>query len=148
MPGMLTGVIPWFYFGLREATIDWSDPLQWVALISIGLGIALLVACIIEFARRGRGTLSPVDPPRQLVVRGLYRYVRNPMYLAVTMILLGEALLLRSSDLVVYWAGFFIAANVFIIGYEEPYLRRHFGDSYAVYTRTVGRWIPRFPSNL
>jgi len=143
MPGMVTGYIPWRFFGLRDATIDFSDPLQWLAFAGIGLGAALLLACIVEFARRGRGTLSPVDPPRELVVRGLYRYVRNPMYLAVTMILLGEALLLRSTDLVIYWAGFFIAANLFIIGYEEPYLRRQFGPLYAEYTRQVGRWIPR-----
>ena len=144
MPGMIAGYIPWRFFGLRETKVDGSDPLQWIALASIGLGAALLTACIVEFAQRGRGTLSPVDPPRQLVVRGLYRYVRNPMYLAVTMILLGEALLLGSSDLVIYWAAFFLAANLFIIGYEEPYLRRHFGASYADYTRRVRRWIPRF----
>jgi protein-S-isoprenylcysteine O-methyltransferase Ste14 len=128
---------------VREVNVDGSSPRHWIALVGIGLGAALLAACIVEFARRGRGTLSPVDPPRQLVVRGLYRYVRNPMYLAVTMILLGEALLLGSSDLVVYWAGFFLAANVFIIAYEEPYLSRHFGAAYTEYTRRVGRWIPR-----
>lgn len=143
MPGMIAGYIPWRFFGLRDATIDLADPVQWAALAGVGLGAALLLACIVEFARRGRGTLSPVDPPRELVVRGLYRYVRNPMYLAVTMILLGEALLLRSTDLVIYWAGFFIAANLFIIGYEEPHLRRQFGSSYEDYTGRVGRWIPR-----
>ena len=104
----------------------------------------LLAACIVEFARSGRGTLSPIDPPRLLVVRGLYRYVRNPMYLAVTLILLGEAGLLHSVDLVTYWACFFVAANVFVIGYEEPYLRSRFGVSYEAYTHQVGRWIPRF----
>lgn len=143
MPGMIAFYIPWRFFGLRDAAIDLSDPMQWAALAGVGLGAVLLLACIVEFARHGRGTLSPVDPPRELVVRGLYRYVRNPMYLAVTMILLGEALLLRSTDLVIYWAGFFIAANLFIIGYEEPHLRRQFGPSYATYTSQVGRWIPR-----
>lgn len=143
MPGMVAGYIPWRYFGLREAAIDAGSARHWVALAGIGLGVTFLVACIVEFARRGRGTLSPVDPPRELVVRGPYRYVRNPMYLAVTMILLGEALLAGSRDLVIYWAGFFVAANLFIIGYEEPYLRRHFGASYDAYTRRVGRWIPR-----
>ena len=143
MPGMVAGYIPWRYFGLGETTIDAGSPRHWVALAGIGLGVTLLAACIVEFARRGRGTLSPVDPPRELVVRGLYRYVRNPMYLAVTMILLSEALLAGSSDLALYCAGFFLAANLFIIGYEEPYLRRHFGASYDAYTRQVGRWIPR-----
>src|SRR5262249_26139074 len=99
--------------------------------------------CIWEFARSGRGTLAPMDPPRDLVVRGLYRYVRNPMYLGVTAIILGEALLARSQALVLYWAVWFLAANLFVIAYEEPNLRRRFGQSYELYTQQVGRWLPR-----
>ena len=95
--------------------------------------MALLGACVVEFARSGRGTLSPVDPPRHLVVRGLYRYVRNPMYLSVTAILLGEVLLTRSSALAIYWAVWFAVVNLFVIAYEEPWLRGRFGDSYAEY---------------
>jgi len=110
------------------------------------LGAALLAACIVEFARSGRGTLSPVDPPRHLVVRGLYKYVRNPMYLSVTTIILGEALLTSSSALAVYWLVWFSCANLFVIGYEEPTLRRRFGASYDQYTRRVGRWIPTLRS--
>lgn len=91
----------------------------------------------------GRGTLSPVDPPRELVIRGLYRYVRNPMYVGVSLIVLGEAALTRSRALLLYWAVFFAAVNVFVIGYEEPNLRRRFGESYERYTQRVGRWIPR-----
>src|SRR5256885_14590375 len=79
------------------------------------------------------------------VVQGLYRYVRNPMYLAVSTILLGEALLVRSSALLLYWIVFFTAANLFVLLYEEPTLRRQFGESYERYTRTVGRWLPRPP---
>ena len=103
----------------------------------------LLGACILEFARSGRGTLSPVDPPRHLVVRGLYRYVRNPMYLSVTAIVLGEVLLSRSTALAVYWAIWFACVNLFVVGYEEPTLRRQFGASYDEYAGQVGRWIPR-----
>lgn len=106
------------------------------------VGIVLLATCIFEFARSGQGTLSPVDPPRHLVVRGLYRYVRNPMYLSVTTIVLGEVLLLGSRGLLAYWAIWFLAANLFVIGYEEPTLRRRFGASYDDYARHVGRWIP------
>ncbi|HKA57653.1 MAG TPA: isoprenylcysteine carboxylmethyltransferase family protein, partial [Gemmatimonadales bacterium] len=106
----------------------------------------LLAACIWEFASRGRGTLSPVDPPKELVVQGLYRYVRNPMYLSVSTMLLGEALLARSIALLGYWAIFFAAANLFVIVYEEPILRRQFGDSYERYTKHVGRWLPRRPT--
>jgi protein-S-isoprenylcysteine O-methyltransferase Ste14 len=105
----------------------------------------LLGTCIWEFARRGRGTLAPVDPPRTLVVQGLYRYVRNPMYLSVTMIVLGEALLTGSRALLAYWAVWFLAANLFVIGYEEPTLRRRFGPAYDRYRATVGRWVPRRP---
>jgi protein-S-isoprenylcysteine O-methyltransferase Ste14 len=96
------------------------------------IGVVLLGTCIWEFARRGRGTLAPVDPPRTLVVQDLYRYVRNPMYLSVTMIVLGEALLTGSRVLLEY-------------GYEEPTLRRRFGPAYDRYRATVGRWVPRRP---
>jgi protein-S-isoprenylcysteine O-methyltransferase Ste14 len=106
------------------------------------VGALLLAASVLEFARRGRGTLSPVDPPRHLVVRGLYRYVRNPMYLSVTAIVLGEVLLSRSLALAIYWAIWFLAVNLFVLGYEEPTLRRQFGASYDEYCRQVGRWIP------
>lgn len=143
LPGVVAGYVPWRYFGVSVAHVEWSDPLDLLGLAVLAGGILLLGACIFEFARSGRGTLSPVDPPRQLVVQGLYRYVRNPMYLAVTMILLGEASIMHSRDLVLYWAMFFVAANLFVIAYEEPYLRSRFGVSYETYTRQVGRWIPR-----
>jgi protein-S-isoprenylcysteine O-methyltransferase Ste14 len=128
---------------MSQARADLSRPAHVLALVCIGLGCLLLAACIFEFGRSGRGTLSPADPPQRLVVRGLYRYVRNPMYLSVTAILLGEALLTRSLALAVYWAIFFLAANAFVIGYEEPTLRRRFGASYDEYTRKVPRWVPR-----
>lgn len=143
LPGVVAGYVPWRYFGLSQVRIEPSDPLALAGVACAAAGVLLLAACIFEFARSGRGTLSPVDPPRHLVVRGLYRYVRNPMYLAVTLILLGEAALLRSTDLVTYWACFFVAANLFVIGYEEPYLRSRFGVSYEAYTKQVGRWLPR-----
>ncbi len=146
LPGVVAGYVPWRFFGLFRAHIEWSDPLDLAGLGCVACGVLLLAACTFEFARTGRGTLSPVDPPRDLVVRGLYRYVRNPMYLAVTLILLGEAAILHSADLVIYWACFFIAANLFVIGYEEPYLRSRFGVSYEAYTKQVGRWIPRLRS--
>ena len=77
------------------------------------------------------------------MVQGLYRYVRNPMYVAVSAIVLGEALLARSTALLVYWAVFFTLVNVFVRFYEEPALRRQFGESYERYTQRVGRWLPR-----
>lgn len=144
LPGLFAGYLPWRYFGLRDARIDLSNPLHPIGLASIAVGVALLAACIWEFATRGRGTLSPLDPPRHLVVRGLYRYVRNPMYLSVTAIVLGEVLLTGSMPLLVYWIVWFITANLFVLLYEEPTLRSQFGTSYDDYCRSVGRWLPRW----
>jgi protein-S-isoprenylcysteine O-methyltransferase Ste14 len=146
LPGLLAGYLPWRFFGLAQVDFTVANPLHLLGLACIGLGAALLVACIWEFARSGRGTLAPIDPPRELVVRGLYRYVRNPMYLSVTTIVLGELLLTHSRGLLVYWAIWFAAVNVLVIGYEEPTLRQRFGAAYEQYSQTVGRWIPRFRS--
>jgi protein-S-isoprenylcysteine O-methyltransferase Ste14 len=142
LPGLFAGYIPLRFFGLARAQLSLQSPLHVLGLLAIALGAALLATCIWEFARSGRGTLSPVDPPRELVVRGLYRYVRNPMYLSVTVIVLGEVLLSGSRPLLLYWAIWFVAVNLFVIGYEEPTLRRRFGASYERYTRAVGRWLP------
>lgn len=143
LPVLFVGYVPWRYFGLSRTRFDPGAPLQLVGALCIVPGAALLAACIFEFARSGRGTLSPLDPPRQLVVRGLYRYVRNPMYLSVTLIILGEALVARSPALGMYWAIWFACANAFVIWYEEPTLRQRFGASYDSYARQVSRWIPR-----
>jgi len=145
LPGMVAGWVPWRYVGLQEASFSWRDPIQVFGLILIALGAGLLATCIWEFARKGKGTLSPADPPRHLVVQGLYRYVRNPMYVAVTTILLGELLIVRTTAFAVYLAGWLLAVNLFIIGYEEPTLRHLFGAEYEQYTKQVGRWIPRLP---
>lgn len=145
LPGMVAGYIPLRVYGLASVRLDLTNPLHLLGILLIAAGAALLGACIWEFARRGRGTLAPVDPPRELVVQGLYRYVRNPMYLSVSMIVLGESLLSRSRALLVYWVVFFIAANLFVMLYEEPALRARFGASYEQYARTVGRWVPRLP---
>lgn len=142
-PGLLAGYVPWRYFGVGDVVLDRRDPLQWAGLAGVALGVVLLAACIREFARRGRGTLSPADPPSVLVVQGLYRYVRNPMYLAVTLIVLGQALYARSPALLIYWLVWFVAVNLFVIGYEEPRLARQFGPAYQRYRAAVGRWVPR-----
>jgi protein-S-isoprenylcysteine O-methyltransferase Ste14 len=146
LPGLFAGFLPWRYFGLSHVMIDWGSPRHLLGLAAIGIGAVLLGTCIWEFARRGRGTLAPVDPPTKLVVQGLYRYVRNPMYLSVTVIVLGEVLLTGSKALLAYWAVWFVAANLFVIGYEEPTLRRRFGPDYERYSATVGRWLPRWHS--
>ena len=143
LPGLMAGYLPWRYFGVGSVDLDLTNPLHWAGLLGLAAGVVLLGACVWEFARTGRGTLSPVDPPRILVVRGLYQYVRNPMYLSVTLIILGEVLLTGSPALLGYWAVWFVAVNAFVIGFEEPTLRRQFGETYRHYADVVGRWIPR-----
>lgn len=143
LPGFSGFYLPWRYFGVRDVRIDVSNPRQWLGMLCIGVGTILLLACIREFAKRGRGTLSPADPPRHLVVSGLYRFVRNPMYLSVTLIVLGEVMLTFSQPLLMYWVVWFVIVNLFVMGYEEPTLRARFGDEYERYTQRVGRWVPR-----
>jgi protein-S-isoprenylcysteine O-methyltransferase Ste14 len=92
----------------------------------------------------GRGTLAPFDPPERLVVRGLYRYMRNPMYVGVLIMLLGEALFFESLALLWYAVIWFGVINVVVVAYEEPTLRGDFGESYDLYCRTVHRWVPTF----
>jgi protein-S-isoprenylcysteine O-methyltransferase Ste14 len=142
-PGVFAFYLPWVMFDLGSAGIAATNPRHLLGLVCMEAGTLLLLACVWEFFRRGRGTLSPVEPPQHLVVSGLYRFVRNPMYLSVTTIVLGEMLLTLSRGLLIYWAIWFAAVNLFVIGYEEPALRGQFGDEYERYARAVGRWLPR-----
>ena len=107
-----------------------------------GLGLALW--CVATFALVGRGTPAPFDPPRQLVVRGPYRFVRNPMYIGAILALAGAATAYRSATLLAYAAAFAVVTHLFVVGYEEPTLRRTFGEDYDRYCRDVRRWWPRF----
>jgi protein-S-isoprenylcysteine O-methyltransferase Ste14 len=107
------------------------------------VGLAALLECFARFALLGRGTPAPVAPTESLVVSGLYRYVRNPMYLGVLAIVAGQALLLGSAALVTYAAVLWLSFHAFVVGYEERALGRRFGDSYEAYRRHVRRWWPR-----
>lgn len=116
---------------------------QAAGLLLIAFGLFLFAASLRRFVTEGEGTLAPWDPPRRLVVRGPYRYVRNPMISGVLFILFGEALLLLSQPHLV-WALIFLGMNVVVIPLvEEPGLRRRFGDSYSEYCRHVPRLFPR-----
>ena len=109
------------------------------------LGGAVMLRCVWDFVTRGEGTPFPGDPPRKLVIAGLYRWVRNPMYLGMAIFLIGEAVLLphiRVGLIVVLFVAWFVV-NGFILLYEEPNLRDRFGDDYAEYCRNVNRWLPR-----
>ena len=114
-----------------------------LAEVVFAVGAAIYLWCLWDFATFGRGTPAPIDPPRKLVVRGLYRYVRNPMYVGVLTMILGWVLFFPARDLAVY--GLVVAAgfHLFVVLYEEPALRRRFGGEYDEYRAQVGRWLPR-----
>jgi protein-S-isoprenylcysteine O-methyltransferase Ste14 len=143
LPGVVSVFVPWAFFGADPTTFDPSSLRHALGAIVMAIGVALTVVCIADFARRGRGTLSPLDPPRFLVVNGLYRYVRNPMYLGVATLGIGELMVWPSRGLAIWWLSWFFWVNVFVIAVEEPSLRRQFGSSYRDYANSVGRWIPR-----
>ena len=146
-PGTVAVLIPyWLISSRNDSVLPSHQPLRYLGLPLIVIGAATLLWCIWDFFASGRGTISPIDPPKHLVVRGLYRYVRNPMYMAVVVVLLGEAVFFMSQAVLIEATIFFVLANLFVMLYEEPTLRRKFGDSYANYTQTVGRWIPKPPS--
>ncbi len=105
-------------------------------------GAGLATWCILTFAFVGRGTPAPFDPPRRLVVRGPYRYVRNPMYLGAGLALGGAALFYQTGVLWAYAGGFFVISHLFVVLYEEPTLRQTFGEEYETYCRQVRRWWP------
>lgn len=106
-------------------------------------GAALALWCILTFVFVGKGTPAPFDPPRRLVVRGPYRFVRNPMYLGAALALAGAAAFYRSGALLAYAALFLAVTHLFVLAYEEPVLRQTFGEDYEAYRRRVGRWWPR-----
>jgi protein-S-isoprenylcysteine O-methyltransferase Ste14 len=117
--------------------------------VLIAAGIALYFACAFwGFALRGKGTPLPMDPPKKLVVEGPYRMVRNPMYWSVAFVMLGEAAVFRSFALAELVAAFALGVNVFVLLYEEPALRRKFGEEYEAYCKRVPRWLPRLRSQV
>jgi protein-S-isoprenylcysteine O-methyltransferase Ste14 len=119
-----------------------AGPLQVVGAASTAAGGLLAAWCVLTFALVGSGTPAPFDPPRRLVARGPYRLVRNPMYLGAALALAGAALFFESKPLAAYAGLFLLATHLFVLLYEEPALRRAFGDDYEAYCRQVGRWLP------
>ncbi|MET0860036.1 MAG: isoprenylcysteine carboxylmethyltransferase family protein, partial [Microbacterium sp.] len=142
-PGIVAGFIPWLITGWRRQ--DWGGatwvvaPVAWIA---IAVGAAFLLHAFALFALH-RGTPAPVAPTETLVVTGVYRFVRNPMYLSVLAIILGQALLFASWGLVLYAAVVLVAVVSFVKGYEEPTLARTYGAQYLDYRRNVPGWWPR-----
>ena len=142
-PGIVAGLIPYFILGNPGTAIfqNTISPFQYVAIFIFAGGLAILFYCITMFAIKGKGTLSPVDPTKKLVVSGLYRYSRNPMYIGVMLILIGESAFFASTSLWIYTAIIFTAFNLFIIVHEEPRLENDFGTEYQEYLKSVRRWL-------
>ena len=148
-PGTVVVLIPYLLLpSIADAFSGRHSALRYAGVPFVLIGAAGLLWCIWNFFSAGRGTISPVDPPKHLVVRGLYKYVRNPMYVSVVAILLGEAMFFLSLPILIEGVVFFLLANLFVAYYEEPNLRRKFGESYENYLRTVHRWIPSRPTDF
>jgi protein-S-isoprenylcysteine O-methyltransferase Ste14 len=142
-PGVVAGLVPWWLTGWEAADPPWWLPLRVLGALLIAAGVAVLLSAFARFVTEGIGTPAPVAPTERLVVGGLYRYVRNPMYIAVAATVVGQALLLGRPILLVYAAAFAVAVASFVHWYEEPTLRRRFGEEYDAYRRAVPGWWPR-----
>jgi protein-S-isoprenylcysteine O-methyltransferase Ste14 len=142
VPGSGAVWIPWWI--LTRGRMP-PEPAGWPAVAVIAAGAALYFSCLWVFAFVGKGTPGPWDPPRRFVAVGPYRWVRNPIYIAALLVVVGEAWLFLSPRLLVYAGAVAIFFHLLVIVYEEPTLRRRFGETYAEYRRTVPRWIPRPP---
>jgi protein-S-isoprenylcysteine O-methyltransferase Ste14 len=144
VPGTVTILVPYYLLSSRAHVPPLNlGVMRWFGVLPILGGVTIYLRCAWDFAMGGRGTPAPLDPPRELVVRGLYRYVRNPMYIGVALVVLGEALFLRAGVLLEYAVTAYLFFYLFVLLYEEPTLRRKFGESYDRYCRSVPRWIPR-----
>ena len=142
LPGTVVVWIPRALLAGETARAE-PGPWRWAGIPLMAAGAAVILTCVVDFARRGRGTLAPVDPPRKLVTAGLYRYVRNPMYVGVVTTLAGEALFFESRSLGIYTAAAWLVFHVWVLVYEEPHLEGAFGEEYEQYRAAVPRWIPR-----
>ena len=142
-PGVVTVLIPYLILRGRGAELvpgAWT-PTHYVGAGLMLIGAVILITCILRFVTEGKGTISPLDPTTELVVRGLYRYSRNPMYVGAMTLLVGEAIFWWSKGLAIYAAAVFVAFNLFIILHEEPRLKRTFPGQYDEYRRRVRRWF-------
>ncbi len=141
-PGMVAGYIP---LGL----LLWGSQIETGVFAYLALPLWLIGGMILlwsfwNFLNEGRGTPAPIDPPKELVAAGFYRYVRNPMYMGILAMIIGYFLWFKYWNLLIYAVVVFMAFNTFVMYYEEPTLKRKFGVAYEEYCKRVPRWIPRF----
>lgn len=140
-PGVVAGYIPLVL--LRSGAQAETGVLAYLALPLWLIGVIVLLWSFWNFLVQGRGTPAPIDPPRELVAVGFYRYVRNPMYVSILLVVAGHFLWFGFWDLLIYAMLIFIALHTFVAYYEEPTLRKKFGAAYDGYCQRVPRWIPR-----
>lgn len=144
-PAAVAGLVPYLLTGWTMKPPLLPVPgLRVAGVLLLAAGACIVIECFVRFAVQGRGTPAPVAPTETLVATGLYRVVRNPMYVGVLTAIVGQALLFGSAALLLYAAAIWLAFDAFIAGYEEPTLARQFGDAYENYRNDVPRWIPRF----
>ena len=145
VPGTVAGIIPWLLLQGSGNLLLRIPSIWMIGLLPLLLGVGLYLWCAGAFTFIRKGTPAPIDAPKVLVVQGLYRWVRNPMYVAVLSVAIGEAILFRSILLVGYALALWGVFHIFVVFVEEPSLRSQFGASYETYFRTVPRWLPRPP---
>ena len=143
-PATVGGLLPWIITRWQMQAPLFDGPAgRGIGALLAAAGLVIVVECFSRFALKGTGTPAPIAPTKHLVVSGLYRHVRNPMYVGVVLAIAGQALYFGSIALVQYaaviWAGFF----AFVLGYEEPALKRQFGAQYETYCQHVPRWLPQ-----
>jgi protein-S-isoprenylcysteine O-methyltransferase Ste14 len=143
-PGIVAGVIPgWISSWRFEPPLLGFELTRWLGALLLLLGAVLLLETFARFALQGLGTPAPIAPTRTLVVTGSYRFVRNPMYVAVVSLILGQGLLLGNPGVLAYGLIVWITVHLFVLSYEEPTLSQTYGEQYARYRTNVRRWIPR-----
>ena len=143
-PGTVAGLVPWWISHWRfETPVAGWFPLRIIGVVLIAAGAIVLLDSFARFALQGLGTPAPVFPTRHLVVTGLYRYVRNPMYVAVLATIIGQGLLFGNIRVLEYGALVWLGFTIFVMLYEEPTLRATFGAEYEEFCAAVPRWIPR-----
>ena len=143
-PGVVAGLIPWLLtrWQAREPLPYWA-PMRVLGGILLVAGLIALIRAFVRFVMEGIGTPAPIAAPERLVVGGVYRYVRNPMYVAVLAAIVGQGLLLGRLGLLLYAAATWLVVAAFVRWYEEPTLTRRFGEDYETYRRAVPAWWPR-----
>lgn len=143
-PGIVVGLVPWLLtdWRVREPGPYWA-PVRVIGAVLLVAGLIVLIQAFVRFVVEGLGTPAPIAAPDRLVVGGTYRFVRNPMYVALLAAVVGQALLLGQPRLLLYAVIIWLVAAVFVRIYEEPTLARRFGRDYEVYRRAVPAWLPR-----